>query len=72
MLFANKTDNETVSILSYLTYVLFKNNKLKKRNFEELQKVNIQLNKAKEIAEESTQLKSQFVSTITHELRTPL
>jgi len=60
------------SILSYLTYILFKNNKLKKRNFEELQKVNIQLNKAKEIAEESTQLKSQFVSTITHELRTPL
>lgn len=60
------------SILSYLTYVLFKNNKLKKRNFEELQKVNFELNKAKEIAEESTQLKSQFVSTITHELRTPL
>jgi len=72
LLFANKTDNDTVSILSYLTYVLFKNNKLKKRNFEELQKINIQLNKAKEIAEESTQLKSQFVSTITHELRTPL
>jgi len=61
-----------LSILSYLTYVLFKNNKLKKRNFEELQKVNVQLNIAKEVAEESTRLKSQFVSTITHELRTPL
>lgn len=61
-----------LSILSYLTYVLFKNNKLKKRNFEELQKVNIELKIAKEIAEESTRLKSQFVSTITHELRTPL
>ncbi len=61
-----------LSILSVLTYTLFKTNKIKKRSFEELQKVNFELKKAKEIAEESTQLKSQFVSTITHELRTPL
>ncbi|MES2811756.1 MAG: response regulator [Bacteroidota bacterium] len=61
-----------LSILSVLTYTLFKTNKIKKKNFEELQRANFELNKAKEIAEESTQLKSQFVSTITHELRTPL
>jgi len=61
-----------LSILSVLTYTLFKTNKIKKKSFEELQNVNFELKKAKEIAEESTQLKSQFVSTITHELRTPL
>ncbi|MFK7050661.1 Sensory/regulatory protein RpfC [Flavobacterium columnare] len=58
--------------LMVLVYILFKNNRNRRKSFIRLQKVNNELEKAKEKAEESTRVKSQFVSTITHELRTPL
>lgn len=61
-----------IVVLFVLVYVLYTNNKHKRKSFLRLQNINYELEKAKEKAEESTQLKSQFVSTITHELRTPL
>lgn len=61
-----------IAVLFVLIYVLYTNNKNKRKSFLDLQNVNYELEKAKEKAEESTQLKTQFVSTITHELRTPL
>jgi signal transduction histidine kinase/ActR/RegA family two-component response regulator len=62
----------SMTILLAFMYNLFVNNKLRKRNYRELELVNFELELAKNKAEEVNQLKSQFVSTITHELRTPL
>lgn len=62
----------SISILIAFAYNLFRNNKLRKKNYRELEKANEELELAKNKAEEVTQLKSQFVTTITHELRTPL
>ncbi|MCL9810090.1 ATP-binding response regulator [Flavobacterium luminosum] len=59
-------------ILFAFAYTSFRNSKLRRKNYEDLKKVNKELKEAKEKAEEVTKLKSQFVSTITHELRTPL
>lgn len=59
-------------ILLLFLLTLYKNIKLREQANIELQKVNEELVRAKETAEEASQLKSQFVSTITHELRTPL
>ncbi|MDI9310960.1 MAG: response regulator [Limnohabitans sp.] len=61
-----------IIVLSILIYVLFTNNKNKRKSFLRLKNINHELEKAKIKAEEATQLKTQFVSTITHELRTPL
>ncbi|MFV8375979.1 response regulator [Flavobacterium sp. LB1P71] len=58
--------------LLILLYTLFKNNNFKKKTNKELSLANDKLVIAKEKAEEASVLKSQFVSTITHELRTPL
>ncbi|MBP6180534.1 response regulator [Flavobacterium sp.] len=58
--------------LLILLYTLFKNNNFKKKANQELSLANDKLLIAKEKAEEASILKSQFVSTITHELRTPL
>ncbi|WP_395058916.1 response regulator [Flavobacterium sp.] len=58
--------------LLLLFYSLYKNFNLKKQNNNDLTVANSDLQIAKEKAEEATRLKSQFVSTITHELRTPL
>ncbi|MFV5696577.1 response regulator [Flavobacterium sp. LB3P122] len=58
--------------LLMLVYTLFKNNNFKKKTNKELSLANSKLVIAKEKAEEASILKSQFVSTITHELRTPL
>ncbi|MFM2370145.1 MAG: hypothetical protein RL619_2466, partial [Bacteroidota bacterium] len=58
--------------LLILLYTLFKNNNFKKKANKELSLANDKLLIAKEKAEEASILKSQFVSTITHELRTPL
>lgn len=59
-------------ILMLLIYSLYRNYNLKKdKNFELINK-NQELLLAKERAEVASKLKSQFVSTITHELRTPL
>ena len=62
----------SMSILLAFAYNLFRNNRLRKKNYLELEKANRELELAKNKAEEVTQLKSQFVTTITHELRTPL
>lgn len=59
-------------ILLLLLLTLYKNIKLREQANIELKKANEELVLAKEAAEEASQLKSQFVSTITHELRTPL
>ncbi|MFA9188454.1 response regulator [Flavobacterium magnesitis] len=59
-------------ILLLLIYSLYRNYNFKKvKNLELIQK-NQELVLAKEKAEVASKLKSQFVSTITHELRTPL
>ena len=59
-------------ILLLLLLTLYKNIKLREQANFDLKKANEELVLAKEAAEEASQLKSQFVSTITHELRTPL
>lgn len=59
-------------ILLLLLLTLYKSIKLREQANFELKKANEELVLAKEKAEEASLLKSQFVSTITHELRTPL
>lgn len=59
-------------VLLLFLLTLYKNIKLREQANIELKKANEDLVIAKEKAEEASQLKSQFVSTITHELRTPL
>jgi len=59
-------------ILLLFLLTLYKSIKLREEANTELKKANEELVIAKEKAEEASQLKSQFVSTITHELRTPL
>lgn len=62
----------TLLALLLLTYMLYKNNLLRKQRNAELIVSNEELRQAKEKAEEAARLKTQFVSTISHELRTPL
>lgn len=59
-------------VLLLLIWSLYKNIKFKKQANAELLQANEALQLAKEKAEEASHLKTQFVSTITHELRTPL
>lgn len=61
-----------ITILSLLTLSLYKNNNLRARANELLQNKNTELILAKENAERASEVKVQFLSTITHELRTPL
>ena len=61
-----------VIILLLLMLTLYKNSTIRDKSNLELKKANEALVLAKESAEEASQMKSQFVSTITHELRTPL
>ncbi|TDI72609.1 MAG: response regulator [Bacteroidetes bacterium] len=61
-----------IVILSLLTLSLYKNNNLRAKANELLQDKNSELQLAKEKAEKASLAKAQFLSTITHELRTPL
>ena len=61
-----------IIILSLLTLSLYKNNNLRAKANELLQDKNNELMLAKEKAEKASLAKAQFLSTITHELRTPL
>ena len=55
-----------------LFLITIRNNKLRKKVNKKLLEINEELRIAKENAEEASNVKSQFISTITHELRTPL
>ncbi len=61
-----------ITILSLLTLSLYKNNNLRAKANNLLQNKNNELIKAKERAEAATKAREQFLSTITHELRTPI
>jgi signal transduction histidine kinase len=58
--------------LLLLLLTLYKSIKSREKLNLELKHTNDELKLAKEKAEEASQMKTQFVSTITHELRTPL
>jgi signal transduction histidine kinase/CheY-like chemotaxis protein/mannose/fructose/N-acetylgalactosamine-specific phosphotransferase system component IIB len=59
-------------IFGLLLFMLYRNIRNKIKSNKKLSTSNLQLKEAKELAEEASKAKSQFVSTITHELRTPL
>ena len=61
-----------IAILSLLTLSLYKNNNLRAKANTLLQDKNTELLLAKEKAEKASLAKAQFLSIITHELRTPL
>ncbi len=61
-----------IIILSLLALSLFKNNNLRAKANDLLKDKNIELTLSKEKAERASLAKAQFLSTITHELRTPL
>lgn len=61
-----------IVILSLLTLSLYKNNNLRAKANNLLRDKNIELELAKEKTEKASLAKAQFLSTITHELRTPL
>ncbi|WP_031426133.1 response regulator [Flavimarina sp. Hel_I_48] len=60
------------TMLCLLALSLYKNNNLRAKANELLQNKNAQLLVAKENAEKASMIKAQFLSTITHELRTPM
>ena len=61
-----------ITILSLLTLSLYKNNNIRLKTNNMLHKKNDELIKAKEKAELASKSKANFLSTVTHELRTPL
>ncbi len=60
------------TLLALLIFSLYKNNNLRAKANELLQNKNNELVVAKENAEKASMVKAQFLSTITHELRTPM
>ena len=61
-----------ITILSLLTLSLYKNNNIRLKSNNMLHKKNGELIIAKEKAELASKTKANFLSTVTHELRTPL
>ena len=61
-----------ITILSLLTLSLYKNNRIRLKTNNMLHKKNGELIIAKEKAELASKTKANFLSTVTHELRTPL
>ncbi|MEO8774170.1 MAG: ATP-binding protein [Gelidibacter sp.] len=61
-----------ITILSLLTLSLYKNNNIRLKTNNMLHKKNDELIIAKEKAELASKSKANFLSTVTHELRTPL
>ena len=61
-----------ITILSLLTLSLYKNNNIRLKSNNVLHKKNSELILAKERAELASKTKANFLSTVTHELRTPL
>ncbi len=61
-----------ITILSLLTLSLYKNNNIRSKTNNMLYKKNEDLIIAKEKAELASKTKANFLSTVTHELRTPL
>ncbi|MFD2823044.1 ATP-binding protein [Lacinutrix iliipiscaria] len=61
-----------ITILSLLTLSLYKNNRIRLKTNNMLHKKNGELILAKEKAELASKTKANFLSTVTHELRTPL
>ncbi|MFD2725489.1 ATP-binding protein [Hyunsoonleella rubra] len=61
-----------ITILSLLTLSLYKNNNIRLKTNNMLHKKNNELIIAKEKAELASKTKANFLSTVTHELRTPL
>ncbi|WP_339754846.1 ATP-binding protein [uncultured Winogradskyella sp.] len=61
-----------ITILSLLTLSLYKNNNIRLKTNNMLHKKNDELIVAKEKADLASKTKANFLSTVTHELRTPL
>ncbi|MDT0295387.1 ATP-binding protein [Mesonia ostreae] len=61
-----------IVILSLFTLSLYKNNQIRAGANKLLQKKNEELFAAKEKAEQASKIKENFLSTISHELRTPI
>ncbi|MGB1210046.1 MAG: ATP-binding protein [Lacinutrix venerupis] len=61
-----------ITILSLLTLSLYKNNNIRLKSNNILHKKNSELIISKEKAELASKTKANFLSTVTHELRTPL
>lgn len=61
-----------ITILSLFTISLYKNNTIRKKSNSELSSKNKELIVAKDKAVQATKAKANFLSTVTHELRTPL
>lgn len=61
-----------LTLLSLLTMSLFKNNKLRARSNLALEDKNSALIDERDRAQDAAKIKADFLSTITHELRTPM
>ena len=61
-----------ISILSLLSFSLYKNNKIRITSNKLLEEKNKELTIEKEKAEQASKARAEFLSTVSHELRTPL